>query len=112
MSVVGGSNALLEGVPVWTLKPLGNAGGALSDATWYEGLIDDNPRRHLIKNAGITSLDWAYGTSGSGDGLFGSGALIGATQTGNTLTIVSFHHGCCSNSPEIRGTLTYTYTGR
>ena len=110
--VTGGGNALLEGVPVWTLSSIGGS-GALTSATWYEGLISDNPRERIIKRAGITSLDYAYGTSDQGDsGSFGSGALLGATQTGDTLTIVSYHRGCCSNGREPSASLTYKFIGR
>ena len=110
--VTGGGNALLEGVPVWTLTAIGGS-GALTSAIWYEGLISDNPRERVIKRAGITSLDYAYGTSDQGDGgSFGSGALLGATQTGDTLTIVSYHHGCCSNGREPTASLTYKFIGR
>ena len=110
--VTGGGNALLEGVPVWTLSAIGGS-AALTSATWYEGLISDNPRERIIKRAGITSLDFAYGTSDQGDsGSFGSGALLGATQTGDTLTIVSYHRGCCSNGREPSASLTYKFIGR
>jgi len=112
MKLVGGGNALLEGVPVWTFTAISGA-SAISSATWYEGLISDNPRHRKIQNAGITSLDYSYGTSDEGESRsFGAGALIGATMTGSTLTLVGFHKGCCSNGPVPTASLTYTYIGR
>lgn len=111
MKLVGGGKAVLEGVPIWTFTAI-DGSAAITSATWYEGLITDNPRQRKIQNAGITSLDYSYGTSDEGESrIFGAGALIGATMTGSTLTVVSFHKGCC-NGAVPTASLTYTYVGR
>ncbi|MBV8737264.1 MAG: hypothetical protein JO007_08400 [Alphaproteobacteria bacterium] len=67
-------------------------------ATWYTGPISSNPFASRITAAGITSADYSYGVAGSivqactitANDSFNNGDLIGATQTGNSLTIVSF----------------------
>ena len=61
-------------------------------ATWYTGPLTANPEYARLTAAKITSAAYAYGISGIGgiDGNWLAGSLIGAAQTGNTLTISSF----------------------
>jgi hypothetical protein len=100
---------LINGVPMWTLS----GDGPISSATFYSGPPRLNPRARRLRNAGLTSEAYAYGTSDSGSSdTFGSGALIGVLQTGKTLRVVSFHQGCCTDRNEPVGSVVYTYVGR
>ncbi len=100
---------LIHGVPSWSLS----GDGPISSATFYSGPPRLNPRSRRLARAGITSEQYAYGTSDSGTGdVFGSGALIGVVQNGRTLRVVSFHHGCCTDEDEPTSSVTYTLVGR
>ena len=100
---------LIHRVPAWSLR---SDNGAITEATFYSGPPFLNPRSTRLKRAEITSTQYAYGTSDAGTGaVFGTGALIGVKQSGPTLTIVSFHHGCCTDEPEPVATLIYTLLG-
>jgi hypothetical protein len=104
-SVLGG-NALVNvsgpgvtngGATEWSLgvAPGGSGCTYPTSATWYVGKLANNPLYSRIKAAGITSTAWSYGIIGSDQctidgGLWNTGALIGLSQTGNTITIVSF----------------------
>ncbi len=101
---------LIHHVPAWSLE---SDGGPVVSAVFYSGPPRLNPRSGRLSRAGITGEDYAYGTSDGGSGdTFGSGALIGAVQTGKTLRLVSFHRGCCVDEPEPTGSVTYTFSGR
>lgn len=101
---------LVHNVPMWTLS---SDGGVITSATFYSGPPRLNPRSRRLRNAGLTSETYAYGTSDGGSGdVFGTGALIGVAQNGKTLRVVSFHHGCCSDGDEPTGSVSYTYVGR
>ncbi len=100
---------LVHGVPMWSLS----GDGPIASATFYSGPPRLNPRSRRLRNAGLTGEEYAYGTSDSGSSdVFGSGALIGVQQNGATLRVVSFHHGCCSDSNEPTSSVTYTQVGR
>jgi hypothetical protein len=102
---------LIHNVPMWTLKSADGT-GAIDELTFYSGPPWLNPRAGLLKRAGITSQDFAYGTSDSGSGrMFGTGALIGVAQDGKTLRVVSFHHGCCANADTPSAELRFTRMG-
>jgi hypothetical protein len=85
----------------------------IGSAEWYSGPIRTNPHQELLNQAKITSDTYSYGVvDGSGAGHFDSGMLIGAVQTGDTLTIVSFHrHGCCTYASTPTSQVTYTRIG-
>jgi hypothetical protein len=101
---------LVHHVPAWSLSA--NGSGALTAATWYSGPPFLNPRSHRLKDAQITSTEFAYGTSDGGDSeVFGSSTLIGVKQIGKKLQIVSFKHGCCSDTDTPVASLVYTYVG-
>jgi hypothetical protein len=92
------------GNTAWTFAANGGTNESCAypySATWYTGPIASNPIAARIQQAGITSSDYSYGFTGPVGGLcytasyyFGfSGnvpALIGASQVGNSLTLVSF----------------------
>jgi hypothetical protein len=104
-SVLGG-NALITvsgpgvtsgGATEWSLAASTGANVCTypTSATWYVGTLTNNPLYSRIKAAGITSTAWSYGIIGSGacsidGGNFNTDALIGLSQIGNTITIVSF----------------------
>lgn len=63
-------------------------------ATWYGGPIASSPLAARLKAAGITQTQWSYGISSSNwGGNWGTNALIGVSQIGNTITFVSFTNG-------------------
>jgi hypothetical protein len=87
----------VHGLPTWSLTTIGDADGPLERATWYSGPAALNPVARRLEEAGIDSADYAYGTAAAGGNeMFGGGAIIGVSQQGNTLKIVSFRKGCCS----------------
>jgi hypothetical protein len=65
-------------------------------AIFYVGALSANPNYARIKAAGITSTEYSYGiiggsvSCGINGGTFGTGALVGFSQSGNLLTIASF----------------------
>ena len=100
------------GVPLWTFTQFGDQPGPLAEATWYEGPIIGSPHAAAIRRAGITSMLYSYGVSTNGTGSFAPHSIIGATQTGDELTVVSFRHGCCGNGKSPTGIESYTYTAK
>ncbi len=101
---------LLDSTPLWTFTQFGGQPGPIGEATWFEGPIQGSPHAAAIRRAGITSMLYSYGVTTSGEGSFAPHSIIGATQTGNELTIVSFRHGCCGNGKSPTGIESYTYT--
>lgn len=95
--------------PTWTLSAVGGD-TAITAAHWYAGPIHSNPNRHLVNLAGVTDETYSYGSADAdGAANFDEGMLIGAKQTGNELTIVSFHKsGCCTYSDRPTSEVTYT----
>src|SRR5262249_5613692 len=68
-------------------------------ATWYVGPMENNPMAARLKKVGITTTAWTFGVAGPGlpsscgVGLsfaWGSGAIIGVNQSGNSITFASF----------------------
>ena len=80
-----------------------------ASAFWFTGAIADNPLASRLQAAGLTSTEFSYGVAGGPccDGLSGggclyfyNGALLGMTQVGNVLRVVSFSDtGNDHNSP-------------
>ena len=102
-------NDLVHHLPAWSLSA---DGGVLASALWWSGPPEMNPKHARLKDADITGTDYAYGVSDTGNSeMFGSGVLIGVAQQGNTLRIVSYHHGCCSDQTTPVASLTYSYVG-
>lgn len=65
-------------------------------ATWYVGPIASNPLAARLNKVGITSTAWSYGVIGASNncgGRWASGNLIGVSQVGDTVTIVSLTDG-------------------
>lgn len=77
---VTGPGVLDGGVTQW------NFAGVCS-GYWYAGPIASNPLAARLNRANITSTAWSYGI---GDCFNRNNYLIGVSQVGNTLTILSF----------------------
>jgi hypothetical protein len=100
---VAGPGVTTGGATEWTLGATTNANGCTypSTATWYVGPIADSPLAARLKAAGITSTAWSYGVgTGSCYNDWGTDTLIGVSQVGNSITIVSFTYaGTDKNEP-------------
>jgi hypothetical protein len=102
----------LHGLPTWSLTTIGDADGPVERATWYSGPPSLNPISHRLEEAGIETADYAYGTAAAGATMtWGAGALIGVSQQGNVLRLVSFRHGCCSATSTPTASLVFTRVG-
>lgn len=95
---VSGPGVTDGGATEWSLSaPTGaDPNTQPSSATWYVGPLASSPLAARLKSAGITSTAWSYGVGGSqnpGNGYWRANTLMGVSQVGNTLTIVSFSNG-------------------
>jgi hypothetical protein len=90
--IVSGPGVTDGGATEWTLTaaPGSDTSTYPGTASWWVGPIANNPYAAQIKKAGITSTAWSYGISTSAYRAWAEGTLIGVSQIGNTLTIVSF----------------------
>lgn len=78
-----------------------------NSATWYVGPIASSPIAARLSKAGITSTAWYYGVGGSLDGEpWAANSLLGFSQVGKALTIVSFTDGTGDHSLPV-GQVTY-----
>ena len=100
---VSGPGVTSGGATEWSLSA---ASGAYvytypSSATWYVGPLASNPLAARLSKANLTSTAWSYGVGSSPNGgLWSTDTLIGVSQVGNTITIVSFtRNGVDSNLP-------------
>jgi hypothetical protein len=110
---VSGPGVTEAGTTAWSLASSPGAWGYTypNSATWYTGPIASNPLAARLQAAKITSTDYSYGMVGSEswteDGTWYTGTLIGVSQIGNTLTIVSFTTGGKDYSTPV-DSITYT----
>ena len=113
VSVLREGNRLFAGFPTYSLSVV-SGDSPFSAAEWYAGPLRTNPHRGMVSRAGITSDTYSYGVvSGSGGGHFDAGMLIGVTQDGRNLTVVSFHRrGCCTYASTPTSSITLTKIGR
>lgn len=97
--IVSGPGVTPNGATVWSLAWVGGAGCATPYiATWYDvGTgINNSPIYGRLKGAGVTSTQFGqFDQFGTGAGNCGgpnwlSNSLLGFSQTGNQLSIVSF----------------------
>lgn len=100
---VSGPGVTSGGATVWTLA---SATGAYvytypSSAMWYVGPLSSSPLAGRLNSAKITSTAWSYGVgSSAAGGVWSTNTLIGVSQVGNTITIVSFtKNGVDANVP-------------
>lgn len=103
---VNGPGVSDGGGTAWSLATASSADGGTfpQSATWYVGPIANNPYADRIKNAGITSTAYSYGIAYNSvccghiwGGYSPNGALIGVSQAGNAINMVSFTDGSNSN---------------
>jgi hypothetical protein len=111
---VGGPGVTDGGATEWSLAATTGASGDTypASATWYVGPIASNPLAARLNSAGITSTAWSYGvsSSSSGDDIHNNwqtNTLIGVSQAGNTITIVSFTQNKVDKSVPV-DQITYT----
>jgi hypothetical protein len=98
---VSGPGVTAGGATVWSLAaaPGANSCTYPSSATWYVGAptAANNPLAARLKKAGITSAAFNYGllgvTASCYGGYWDNGAILGLSQTGNSITIASFTLG-------------------
>ncbi len=98
--IVTGPGVIPGGTTVWSLTATADPNVCTypATATWYVGspTSPGNPEYNRLKKAGITSAAYSYGTSGTMSSSCNnpndawSASLIGVSQTGNSITIVSF----------------------
>lgn len=92
---VSGPGITSDGATEWSLSATSGAVGCTypDSATWYVGSLANSPLAARLKKAGITSTAWSYGVGGaecSPGGNWYHDSLLGFSQIGNKLTIVSF----------------------
>jgi hypothetical protein len=109
MIVVSGPGVTDGGATMWTLSvPSGASSNTYpASATWYAGPVANNPNAARLSKVGITSTAYSYGITGGSGGVWGSNWLIGASQVGNTLTLVAFTNYFDYATPQDQ--ITYTY---
>jgi hypothetical protein len=94
IAAVSGPGITAGGATEWSLAAVSGTSyyAYPKSAAWYVGPITSNPLAARLKAAGITSTAWSYGIAGStcGCSQWLADTLIGVSQTGNALTIVSF----------------------
>jgi len=116
---VSGPGVLDGGATLWSLSASPGADPCTfpNNATWYVGPAANSPWAARLAKVGITSAAWSYGVAGApncsitgvGSGDWQANILIGISQVGDTLTIVSFTYGG-SDSSTPRDQITYTLT--
>lgn len=104
-----------SGATEWTLTTTAGATGCTypTTATFYVGTLTSNPLYARLKAAGITSTAYSYGVMGNqtcGAGPWWSNdAIIGVSQTGNNLNILSFSYEGTDDQGTPGSQITYTY---
>jgi hypothetical protein len=101
-----------DGSQSWHFSTLRAGASPIEAASWQEGAIADNAHAAIIRRAGIEAQAYSYGESEGGSDAFTDGALIGAAESGDTLTLVSFRHGCCTNTKMPAARWSFTFVGR
>lgn len=107
---VSGPGVTSGGATEWSLAAAPGAANCTypTTFTWYVGSLATNPLAARLKAAGITSTAWYYGV---GTGVcyndWYTNILIGISQVGNTLTIVSFTNNTGDHNEPV-DQITYT----
>jgi hypothetical protein len=115
---VNGPGVSTGGSTVWTSSsnPDSDPCTYPGSATWYVGPIDNNPLLTRINKVKINTTAWTFGIAGNGiafscgGGLsfaWGNGAIIGVSQTGNTITFASFTNNSFDQASPV-DQITYT----
>jgi hypothetical protein len=91
---ITGPGITAGGVTMWALStPMGaTSANYPGTATWYTGSTANSPIAARLAKVGLTSIFYSYGTVGSGYNPtnWPLNGLIGISQIGNVITIVSF----------------------
>ena len=94
---VGGPNIVAGGRTSWSIAMLPNPSGGFVNATWTTGPIAGHPNQASLTARTITSTAFSWGVMGASGNLYGGpfwiwsqGAVIGASQTGNSLALHLF----------------------
>lgn len=111
---VSGPGVTSGGATEWSLSATSGASGCTypDSATWYVGPLANSPLLARLKKAGITSTAWSYGIGGAECNIGGDwyhNSLLGFSQIGNKLTIVSFTNAS-GDQPQPVDTIVYTVT--
>jgi hypothetical protein len=119
--VVSGPGVGAGGATLWSLSVAPGADPCTipSSATWYAGSPSSGPVATRIAAAKITNTDLSYGISAGiastcaglttvKPGAWVYGALIGVSQTANTLTITSFTTSGITDHNTPQDTIVYT----
>lgn len=109
---VSGPGTTPGGATEWTLNTPSTSScyTVPTTATWYVGPIASNPLASRLSAAGITSTVWSYGVTGASScatQYWANNTLIGVSQVGNTITIVSFTYSGGDHSTPV-SQITYT----
>jgi hypothetical protein len=101
---VSGPGVGTGGATQWSLAAATGANGCTypGSAIWFVGPMAGTPLAPRLKAAGITSTAWSYGVIGGTVcwAEWSTNALIGFSQIGNTLNVVSFtRNGVDKNEP-------------
>ena len=111
---VSGPGIADGGATEWSLAATSDAhpGTYPTSASWYVGPLPSNPLAARLKSAGITSTAWSYGVGSAqftiNGGRWNTNTLLGVSQIGNTLTIVSFTDGNGKDYALPQDQITYT----
>jgi hypothetical protein len=112
---VSGPGVTSAGATEWSLAAStgANASTYPASAAWYAAPIASSPLAARLAAAKITSTAWSYGVVGSqpwtiDNGHWFTNSLIGVSQVGNTLTLVTFtdNNSVDHNTPQDQ--ITYT----
>jgi len=111
--VLAGPGLTTDGSTEWSVAASPTAKGCTYpySATFYVvSSLTSSPLYSRLKAAGITSNDYSYGILGSYScegRWWSSGALVGFSQIGNTISVVSFSDGSDYSTPQAQITFTY-----
>jgi hypothetical protein len=108
---LAGPGVTSGGATEWSVKTTPGATGCTfpTTATFYVGPLPSNPLYPRLQKAGITSTAYSYGVMGSqvcdaegASAWWYQGNIVGFSQTGNALTIVSFTYTNPKTSPRLK----------
>jgi hypothetical protein len=119
--VVTGPGIGAGGATLWSLSAAPGADSCTppASASWYVGTPSSGPFAARVAAAKITNTDFSYGIGapvsntcqnavGTKAGSWIYGALLGLSQTGNTLTIASFTAAGSFDYPTPQDTIVFT----
>ena len=95
---VGGPNVAAGGRTSWSLAAVPSASGFFASLAWTTGPVVGHPNQASLNARTITSTAFSWGTMGAHNDFFSNtpfyvwsnGNVVGASQTGNTLSLHLF----------------------